>query len=446
MIININVKDTNADKVSYLLHKSPNKLHEFSLGFGKAYFLYSKYEKEEVSFSILVDIEPLDLSRGKNDQSQGIFDYVNDRPYATSSFMCTTISQILSSAISGRSKQYEELIGEKMEYEIEIVSLKVGTHHTMLERAFEPLGYEIQIFSKILDEKTFGEYSSNYVDLILKGKVTLQEMLQHLYVLIPVFDNNKHYYVSDNEVEKLLDKGGDWFENHPEREFIVKRYLNNRFINDEKLKLLSSENDIKTTEEVKVNSLNSLRLLHVVNKIKELEITSLVDLGCGEGKLIKELLNDSAVNRILGADISISELKKAVKKIKYDMVQDRVELVQSSGIYYDERFTNYDAICLIEVIEHIDELKLKLLKENIFGEVKPKYVLVTTPNAEYNKVYELDGFRHKDHRFEWTRSEFKVWCEDICDKYGYDVEFSYIGEETEDVGSPTQMGVFKLCV
>ncbi len=446
MILNFNVKGENADKISFLLHKSPNKLHQFSLGFGSAYVFYSKYERNDVSFSLLVDIDPIDLVRGKNKNSQGIFDYVNDRPYATSSFLCSAIAQVFSTALSGRSKEYEHLVKEEMEFKVEVVSLKVKTNLIMLNKIFDPLGYELEIKSHLLDEKIFGEEESNYVDLILKNKLTLQSVLQHLYVLIPVFDNNKHYFVNNDEVEKLLSKGGDWIDVHPEKDFITSRYLNSKFIDAKKLESLFSKEQNKMIEERKKNSLNSQRLSQVTDVIESLNIKSLVDLGCGEGKLIKELLNNTSVEKILGVDISINVLKKAARKLKYDTVKDKIELVQSSAVYYDERFTEYEAICLIEVIEHIDEQKLYLLKENVFNLVKPKYVIITTPNVEYNTVYELDGYRHSDHRFEWSRSEFRLWCEEICNQYNYDVEYFSIGEEMETVGNSTQMGVFKSCV
>lgn len=439
MILSITTKGKDADKLSFLLHKSPDKFHEFTISSGKAYVFYPVYSPEEVCASLMIDLNPVDLTRGREGSSNnGIFDYVNDRPYTSSSFMTTAIAQVYSTAMSGRCKHYPNLVDVKRDFEVEITALKVLTNFEINE-ILEPLGYEVRYDIYKLDDEFEDWGNSKYVTLNLKINTTLSTLLKQLYVLIPVFDNNKHYYLNKDEIDKLLEKGAEWLEGHPMKEFIIRRYLNNRY--------LESVLDQTPKDKLK-QTLNTIRLNTVAEKIKELNVDSVVDLGCGEGKLLKLIIENTNVSKVIGADIDIKSLKIASKKLKYDSEGERLQLVQSSAVYYDKRFKDVDLICLVEVIEHIDEHRLQFVIDTVFNNYKPKNIIITTPNVEYNNVYEMndDDFRHDDHRFEWTRAEFEKWCNDICSEYGYKVTFNTVGEVDEKYGSSTQMGVFEKCV
>ena len=105
-----------------------------------------------------------------------------------------------------------------------------------------------------------------------------------------------------------------------------------------------------------------------------------------------------------------------------------------------------DAAAVVEVIEHMDPPRLAALERVIFEHAKPETVVLTTPNAEYNVRFETlpaGQFRHRDHRFEWTRAEFQRWAREVAQRYGYKVEFRPVGNEDAEVGPPTQMGVFR---
>jgi 3' terminal RNA ribose 2'-O-methyltransferase Hen1 len=129
-------------------------------------------------------------------------------------------------------------------------------------------------------------------------------------------------------------------------------------------------------------------------------------------------------------------------------MRERVQLFQGSLTYKDARFAGFDAACVIEVIEHLDIPRLAAFERVLFEFAKPPVVVLTTPNREYNAHYENlhDGdLRHDDHRFEWTRKEFRDWAANIAEQFGYTVQFSEIGDVDENYGAPTQMGVFTLC-
>jgi 3' terminal RNA ribose 2'-O-methyltransferase Hen1 len=164
------------------------------------------------------------------------------------------------------------------------------------------------------------------------------------------------------------------------------------------------------------------------------------------------LVREKQFERIAGADVSHLALERAAEKLKLDQAGDsmreRVKLFQSSLTYKDSRFAGFDAVCVIEVIEHLDISRLAAFERVLFEYTKSPVVILTTPNREYNVKYENvgeDGLRHGDHRFEWTRTEFRAWAEETATKYGYAVRFSEIGDRDETLGAPTQMGVFTLC-
>ncbi|HKR97436.1 MAG TPA: methyltransferase, partial [Candidatus Angelobacter sp.] len=176
-----------------------------------------------------------------------------------------------------------------------------------------------------------------------------------------------------------------------------------------------------------------------------------LDLGCGEGRLIRELLDHREFKEILGMDVSFRSLEIASDRLRMDrlppMQKERIRLLHGSLMYKDKRLAGYDAACVVEVIEHLDPPRLAAFERVLFENARPKQVVVTTPNSEYNVRFETlpaGQFRHKDHRFEWTRPQFRAWAGSICSRFGYTAQFLPIGPEDAEVGSPTQMGVFTL--
>jgi 3' terminal RNA ribose 2'-O-methyltransferase Hen1 len=200
--------------------------------------------------------------------------------------------------------------------------------------------------------------------------------------------------------------------------------------------------------------LNSIRLQSVIDALKARNVKSVIDMGCGEGKLLQLLLKDKSFTKIAGTDVSLIALERAEEKLKLETLSEekknRITLFQSSVTYNDYRFSGYDSAVLVEVIEHLDENRLSAFSSVVFGTAKPKIVIITTPNASYNRNYPglsevgESRFRHGDHRFEWNRERFHYWADKTAEKYSYSVEYEDIGDSDEYSDSPTQMGVFTL--
>ncbi|MGN1458271.1 MAG: 3' terminal RNA ribose 2'-O-methyltransferase Hen1 [Acutalibacteraceae bacterium] len=466
MLLTITMNGTNTQELGYLLHKNPQRAQCFELNFGKAYVFYTEVSDSRTTAALLLKLNPIDLARGKlGSKDGGLFDYVNDRPYVSSSFMSTAINHIFSTAMSGRCAKRQELADSVLDLEATVYNLPVRSEKEFVREIFEPLGYEITIRESILDEKFTEWGESCYVDLTLRGKVKLSELLNHLYVLIPVFDKQKHYYIHEDEIDKLLRHGEGWLAAHQQKNKIIRRYfdIKRSYANKTIARLLEAESETENETETENSQeqeitekkipLNTQRMEAVKNAVLSSGAETVLDIGCGEGKLTAMLLHEQQIKKITAADVSVSVLEKAKQKLNYEHMQpylkNKLTLMQASLMYKDNRFSGFDAACVVEVIEHMDMQRIPFFEKVLFGYAQPKTVILTTPNKEYNIKYptlENDTLRHRDHRFEWTRDEFKNWCEHICSKFGYKAEIKNIGETDEEYGSPTQMGVFTKCV
>jgi 3' terminal RNA ribose 2'-O-methyltransferase Hen1 len=188
----------------------------------------------------------------------------------------------------------------------------------------------------------------------------------------------------------------------------------------------------------------------VVAALKAEGAGTVVDLGCGEGALLRLLLSDPTFTRVLGVDVSPRALDVAARRLQLDRMPERqrarLQLVQSSATYRDDRLEGFDALVLMEVVEHVDPDRLPALERSVFAHARPTAVLVTTPNAEHNVRYEFLAAgtrRHPDHRSEWTRGEFEAWAAAVATAYDYQVRFEPVGEVDPEVGPPTQLAVFR---
>ena len=462
MLLTITYTGENTADLGYLLYKNPSRPQVVELNHGKAYVFYPEVSNERTTVALLLDLNPIDLARGKVGSTDGgLFDYVNDRPYVSSSFMSTAISKVFGTAITGRADNHQVLSDTPLDLSATITMLPCRGEHSKLNSVFEPLGYTVQYETFVSDEKFPGWGDSQYVNLTIRGNVRLRDLLKHIYVLLPVFDRQKHYWVGPNEVEKLLRIGEGWLAEHPEKAYITGRYLGRRkslvSMAYERLTAANTsdgevlDSDVEKDKPEKRN-LNTMRLGSVVDALKICGARRVIDIGCGEGSLIKHLLKERQFTNITGVDVSHVALKRAGDKLRLDeageSMTDRVQLLQGSLTYKDSRFSGYDAACVIEVIEHLDISRLTAFERVLFEFAKPPVVVLTTPNREYNANYESLGenMRHGDHRFEWTRTEFKEWASKVAEKFGYTVQFSEIGDQNEVYGAPTQMGVFNLCV
>jgi 3' terminal RNA ribose 2'-O-methyltransferase Hen1 len=465
MLLTITYSGRDTTNLGYLLYKNPYRPQMFELNHGQAYIFYPEISSERTTAALLLDIDPLDLARGKvGSTGGGLFDYVNDRPYVSSSFLSAAISKVFGTAMTGRADEHQALSDSPLDLTAKVTMLPCRGEQKKLNSVFEPLGYEVNYETFVSDEKFPAWGDSKYVNLTVRGKIRLRDLLKHLYVLIPVFDRQKHYWIGAAEVEKLLRHGDGWLPDHPEKVYITGRYLHRRhYLVNMAFARLAAANvtdgevlDIEPAEpeekpDKKLN-LNTQRLGSVVAALKSRGAKRVIDIGCGEGRLLNLLVKERQFTQITGVDVSHAALERASEKLKLeragDSLRERVRLLQGSLTYKDARFSGYDAACVIEVVEHLDLPRLAAFERVLFEFAKPPLVVLTTPNRDYNANYESlsDGdLRHGDHRFEWTRAEFRAWAAKTAADFGYAVQFSEIGEADAAHGAPTQMGVFTLC-
>ncbi len=460
MLLTISTTHQPATDLGYLLHKHPDRLQSFDLSFGKAHVFYPEVGQARCTAALLLDVDPVGMVR-RNSQHFLLGHYVNDRPYAASSFMSVAIAQVFGTALGGRCKDRPELVKLPIPLEVRIDVLPVRGGEALLHQLFEPLGYSVEAIRHPLDEQ-FPEWGdSPYFSVTIHGTQTLSELLTHLYVLIPVFDNEKHYFVGEEELEKLLAKGSRWLATHPEKEQITRRYLKyqsslcrqalDRLVDEEQ----SAGNSVKSGDDQEGElerplSLNQQRYHAVLAALKASQAETVIDLGCGDGKLLRELLADKQFDQVVGMDVSMRSLEIAHKRLKVDRLPqrqaNRLKLIHGSLMYRDKRLEGFDAAAVVEVIEHLDPPRLSAFQRVLFQFARPATVVITTPNQEYNQTWETlpaGQFRHPDHRFEWTRAEFQEWASQVAQQYGYSVRFMAVGPEDVDLGSPTQLGLFE---
>ena len=464
-----------ATDLGFLLHKHPDKAQAFSTSYGKAYVLYPEADPARCTAALLLEVDAVALVRRGKGKGRGgapdaaLAQYVNDRPYAASSLLAVALSAVFSSAMRGVCNARPERAEQPLPLRIEVPALPARGGPDLVRDLFAPLGWTVTVEPVALDAE-FPEWGdSRYVRLVLESEtLTLAEALRHLYVLLPVLDDAKHYWVSPDEVDKLLRAGEGWLPTHPEQKLITSRYLSRRWsltreamerlelvrlaeADDSEVEEIDNAVEPETEAEEKPTPLAVRRRDAIVEALKASGAGRVLDLGCGQGQLVQALLKDTRFTEIVGTDVSMRALTIASRRLKLDRMGERqaarVQLFQSSLAYTDNRLKGYDAAVLSEVIEHLDLPRLPALEYAVFGAARPRTVVVTTPNVEYNVRWETlpaGHVRHGDHRFEWTRAEFGDWAGKVAQRHGYDVEFVPVGPDDPEVGPPTQMAVFSV--
>ena len=460
MLLTLSTTHRPATDLGFLLMKHPDNVHAVDLAFGRAVLFYPEASDERCTAALTVEIDPVELVRGRGG-APGIQDqYVNDRPYAASSLLAVAIGRSLGTAMAGRSKLRQELADRPLPFEVTVTPLPVRGRPELAEELFAPLGYAVTAEPVPLDP-THPEWgASPYVTLTLRGEVRFAELLAHLTVLIPVLDNSKHYFIGEEEVQKLLRRGEGWLDRHPARELIVRRYLRFGTLIHAARAGLEERVEPETADEVAARDaaeeavekpirLNDQRMEQVVGTLKTLGAGTVLDLGCGEGRLVRELLKHGQFRRIVGVEVAPRVLAGAADRLRLEQMPDlkraRVELLQGSLVYRDDRLKDFDAAAIVEVIEHMDPERLPAFEAAVFGHARPGAVIVTTPNRDFNGQFETmppGAMRHPDHRFEWSRAEFRHWAESVATVHGYQLRIEGIGAAHAEHGAPTQMGVF----
>ena len=468
MILSITTTHRPATDLGFLLHKHPARCQSFALSFGQAHVFYPEADESRCTASLLLDVDPVDLVRGR--RARSLSQYVNDRPYVASSFLSVALARVYGTALGGRCKSRPELVGTAIPLEARLTSVPCHGGEALLQRLFAPLGYAVEAEPHPLDPVFPSWGCSPYYTVALRGERRLADLLTHLYVLVPVLDGEKHYWVGEDEVEKLLRKGAGWLETHPEKGLIADRYLKRRrpLVQQALARLVEDDADpeledaVEETVEAQVGaartdvaatpekvSLGQQRYGAVLAALKASGAARVLDLGCGEGKLLRLLAEEPQFTEIVGVDVSYRSLERAKRRLRLERRSpdepERVRLLHGSLLYRDGRLDGYDAAAVVEVVEHLDPPRLEAFERVVFAHGRPGTVALTTPNREYNAFFEglpAGDVRHPDHRFEWTRAEFAAWAGGVGEQHGYDVRFLPIGPEDPERGAPTQMGVF----
>jgi 3' terminal RNA ribose 2'-O-methyltransferase Hen1 len=464
VLLTISTTHRPATDLGFLLHKNPGRHHVAELSFGAAHVVFPEATDERCSAAVLVDVDPVGLVRNRRMPASrfALAHYVNDRPYAASSFLSVALGKLFGTALSGRSKERPELVGQPLPLEasVPVVSCRGGTD--LARRLFEPLGYAVEAQVLPLDPQFPDWGDSRYLALRIAGQVPVRSLLEHLCVLLPVLDDDKHYWVGADEVDKLLRRGSGWLAAHPDHELIARRYLRHdqRLTRDALAALFADEaadpdrrdeeNDAAEESVERQLSLHEQRLTAVLGVIVASGARSVLDLGCGSGKLLAALVREPGMARIVGLDVSHRALEAAGRRLHLNTMaprqRERVQLLHGSLTYRDTRLRGFDAAAAVEVIEHLDPPRITAFESAVFGDARPGTIVLTTPNVEYNAL--LPGLpagtlRHGDHRFEWTREQFADWAQAAADRYGYRVELSGIGPEDTAAGCPSQLAVFR---
>ena len=452
MLLTISTTHRPATDLGYLLHKHPGRAQAFDLPFGTAHVFYVEASSERCTAALLLDVDPTALKRRSASPGFALASYVNDRPYSASSFTSVAIARVLTSALNGQCRERAELAEKALPLRVGVSALPCRGGKDLLHGLFEPLGYAVQARGFLLDEHFLEWGKSPYYEVELQCVRPLKEVLAHLYVLIPVLDDEKHYYVGEEEIDKLMRRGGEWLAGHPLRDLVVERYLKHqRGLKKAALSRLLAEEGGEAENHAGEEaleaelSLNQQRLAAVFEVLKASGARRVLDLGCGEGRLLALLAAEAQFAEVAGMDVSPQALSRARQRLARLPRGEQVAVFQGSLAYRDARLSGYDAAALVEVVEHLDPPQLRACERAVFEFARPATVVITTPNAEYNAHWDAlpaGAFRHPDHRFEWRRAEFGAWAEGVGKRHGYAVRVAPVGPEDPELGAPTQMAIF----
>ncbi|WP_338541939.1 3' terminal RNA ribose 2'-O-methyltransferase Hen1 [Paenibacillus tundrae] len=466
----------DAAVVSHLLAKNPNNIYDRTDKGVRVRMVYTRATSSETEVLIHAEPDPVDLVRGSPD-GYDITQYINDREFVTSSLFCSYIRSALGTALNGKPKEeYTKWVEHPFDLQLSFGPVASDLPDRVVEELFSHLGYAVTLEREELSYSFDLKKRSSVRRIILRGQETVQNALRQLFLLIPVLDNYKHYFISEDEIDKIKRYGDGWLETHPHKELIVKRTLrfaelirkyeskegrlsisDNKPLSAEDVEndrnALSERSNEASTDDVLTDDppvrLNELRYRAITDVVARLpHRRRIVDMGAGEGKLSARLATIAGVESILAVEPSGQSRLRAMERFAKLEGRHGVfampEPIIGSLFYFDEQLQHQDVMILCEVIEHIEAYRLDGIMNTLLQEYQPEVLIVTTPNKEYNEVYamEQESFRHHDHRFEWTRTELAERCVEWSAGTNYTYTIQGIGEQVEGYGQPTQMIIF----
>src|SRR5215831_7740606 len=463
MLLTLTNTSPPATDLGFLLRKNPATVRSVPMGWGTAHVFYPEAEPGHCTAALLCEVDPVALVRRSRGGPFPLAAYVNDRPYAASSLLAVAMRKVFGTALRGECAQRPDLPAAPLDLSARLPALPCRGGEELLRRLFEPLGYQVRALAIPLDPAFPAWGDSPYFDVRISAVCRVRDLLGQLYVLLPVLDDDKHYWVSRDEIDKLADGAAQWLAAHPDRDLIIRRYLRHQpgLVAEATARLLdedrggpetrAAERDAGEQESAAAAEharLRDLRAAAVLRELRAAGARRVLDLGCGDGRLLAALLGDPQFEEIVGVDASATALDRAARRLRTDEMaprqKERIRLLLGALTYADRRLHGYDAAVLAEVVEHVDPGRLGALEQAVFGAAAPPVVLVTTPNAEYNPRYPglaPGALRHPDHRFEWTRAQFRAWAQAVAGQYGYAARFEPVGDGDAEAGPPTQMAV-----
>ncbi len=440
MQITFAARGDHASRLSYFFGKHPDHPYRKETAYGHIEFKFLEYTDNLVRGYISFHVDGLTMV--KDSEYRGLEQYISDREFSLSTIFLTHVRQSIGHVLS---RDYEN-INTLYDFTVELGPISTLLPDQTIRELFEPIGYEVAV-QNVQASYDFEIDSGKVIGLRLTKVTDIVSLFRQIYVLLPVMDNYKHYAISNDEAEKLLRYGEGWLDNHPYQQFIIERYVRYKasLIQTVKNQLLRDE---VTEEQEKKIRLGELRYQEFAHRIELLGIRDVVDMGAGEGRLLKLLVQMPSLEQITACEPTESGLTVMRKRVEQWKMNSEVQveptIIQSSLFYKDERIINRECIVLCEVIEHIDRGRIDGVMNTLLSYSRPKYLILSTPNVEYNEVYNMDRtLRHTDHRFEMTREEFRQFISVHSREQGYLCEFTGVGDEHPNYGQPTQMTILR---
>jgi SAM-dependent methyltransferase len=401
MLLTLRTPEVRAGGFARLLRHGTEAVHAFDLPGGRAHLF--RPSAEEVA--VMLELDP--VTPGARPSFRGY------TAYSAPEILGSALGRFFASALAD-----EDDVPQAVEVRVSVLPCTAG--EAVFSRIFAPLGYAVHATRRPLDpEQPRAGQGWLYV-VALSGRQRLRDVLLHLRILLPFFSTDGLLRESGAGAMELWAEGRPWLETHPEREMLERRLLGR----------------------APPPELHDRRHEAVLAALKESGARRVLDLGCGTGPLLRRLLDEPQFDEVVGVEVERGALAQAAARLPPG---GRGRVLHGSLAYRDARLAGFDAAAIVEVIEHLDPPQLAAFEGVVWETARPATVVVTTPNAEYNTLFEYHRngrLRHPDHRFEWTRAEFRAWAEGVSTRHGYGVRFGAAGPEDARVGPLTQMAVF----
>lgn len=193
-------------------------------------------------------------------------------------------------------------------------------------------------------------------------------------------------------------------------------------------------------------ALHVQRLGTVHQALRAAGARAVADLGCGDGALVRRLLADARIERVVALDRDAGALARLERGVDpAALATGRLTLLHGSFAAGHSALAGVDAVAMVETIEHLAPGELSALEHQVFTVLRPASVVITTPNVECNELLGMPPGRLREpgHRFEWPRSRFSAWAHGVASRRGYAVRIGGIGPEDARLGCPTQWALFE---